>query len=108
MKEMSMKPAVIYIRETGQASLEELLQECRDYADANALEPTAAVFDLRTMNLAYRLGLRGALDMVAAGDMQALIALDPANLSMDPARLKSIREMLRERNCTLHYVRGGS
>jgi hypothetical protein len=62
------------------------------------------VVDLQTQGPAYRLGLRGVLDMVVAGDVEGLVVIDPERLSKDQTRLQSIQEMLQEKHCTLYYV----
>ena len=99
-----MKTAIVYVREVSEENLQAQIDVCRQHALGLGFTPVAAVVDLQTQGPAYRLGLRGVLDMVVAGDVEGLVALNPERLSKDPARLQSIREMLQEKNCTIYYV----
>ena len=99
-----MKSAIVYARETSGESLQAQIEACRQYALSQGLAPVAAVVDLQTPGPAYRLGLRGALEMVGAGDVPVLIALSPEQLSRDPLRLESLQAMLAEKNCEIHYA----
>jgi len=101
-----VKKAIIYLRETRGERLEEQIEACRRYAHEQGFEAHTAVVDFLMPGPAYRLGLRGALDMVGAGDMEVVVALNPDQVSKDPTRLRDIEEMLREKNCELHYARG--
>ncbi len=101
-----MNTAIVYAREVLGESLQAQIDACRDHALGLGFTAVAAVVDLQTQGPAYRLGLRGALDMVVAGDVAGLVVLNPAQLSKDPARLQSIQEMLQEKNCTIYYVHG--
>ena len=103
-RENSVKKAILYLREVRGESLLEQMEACRQYAEQHGFETHAAVIDLATRGPAYRLGLRGALDMVSAGDVEAFVAFNAERLSKDPTRLQDLEEMLREKNCELHYV----
>lgn len=99
-----MKPAIIYIREVPGESLQEQLETCRRFAMAQGFEAVATVVDLKTSGPAYRLGQRGMLDMVGAGDIEVVIALSQEQVSKDPVRLASLQEVLSEKNCTLYFA----
>ena len=99
-----MKTAIIYAREVPEESLQAQIEACRQHAIGLGFTAIAAAVDLQTQGSTYRLGLRGVLDMVVAGDVEGLVALSPERLSKDPARLQSIQEMLQEKNCTIYYV----
>jgi hypothetical protein len=105
-QEATVKTAILYAREIEGQSLQEQLDACRRYAAAQGLVAVAAVVDLQTSGPAYRLGLRGALDMVGAGDVPVLIAVSAAHLSKDPVRLQALQEMLQGKNCEIHYAGG--
>jgi hypothetical protein len=102
-----MKSAMIYVRELAGTSLDAQVEQCRRYAAARDLVVGAAVVDFELPVPAYRLGLRGALDMVSAGDVAVLITPSPEHLSTNPLRLESLRAMLSEKNCDIQYVNGG-
>ena len=99
-----MKTAIVYVREVPGESVQAQLDACRWYAEAQGWVPVAAVIDLQTPGPAYRLGLRGVLDMVGAGDVPALVALSAEHLSKDPVRLQALQETLGEKNCEIHYA----
>ena len=99
-----MQPAIIYLREVSGESLQEQLETCRRFAAAKGFEAVATVMDLKTSGPAYRLGQRGMLDMVGAGDVEVVIALSQEQVSKDPVRLASLQEMLGEKNCTLYFA----
>jgi DNA invertase Pin-like site-specific DNA recombinase len=99
-----MKTAIVYAREMRGENLQAQIDACRQYALGLGFTVVAAVVDLQTHGPAYRLGLRGAMDMVVAGDVEGLVALNPERVSKDPARLQPIQEMLQEKHCTLYYV----
>ncbi len=105
--EQVVKSAILYAREIEGESLQAQIETCRQYAVSQGLVLVAAVVDLQTPGPAYRLGLRGALDMVGAGDVPALIALSPERLSKDPVRLAALEETLREKNCEIFYAGNG-
>ena len=99
-----MKTAIVYAREVAGESLQVQIDACRQHALGLGFTAVAALVDLQAQGPTYRLGLRGVLDMVVAGDVEGLVALNPERLSKDAARLQSIQEMLREKNCTPYYV----
>ena len=99
-----MNTAILYAREIRGESLQEQLDACRRYAVARGFVPVAAVIDLQTPGPAYRLGLRGVLDMVGAGDVPVLVAMSPVHLSKDPVRLQALQETLQEKKCEIHFV----
>ncbi len=103
-REYGVKKAILYLREVRGESLQEQMEACRQYAQQQGFETHAAVIDLATPGPAYRLGLRGALDMVSAGDVEAFVAFNAERLSKDPTRLQDLADMLREKNCELHYA----
>ena len=100
-----MKLAILYAREIEGESLQTQIAVCRQYAVSQGFVAVAAVVDLRTPGPAYRLGLRGALDMVGAGDVPVLIAMSPGHLSKDPVRLEALKETLGEKNCEIRYAK---
>ena len=102
-----VKTAILYAREMEDECLEAQLDACRQYAEAQGWVAVAAVIDLKTPGPAHRLGLRGVLDMVGAGDVPVVVALSAAHLSKDPVRLQALEETLREKNCELHYALNG-
>jgi DNA invertase Pin-like site-specific DNA recombinase len=99
-----MKTAVIYAREMRGEDVYEQAEACRAFAVANDLVPVATVIDVLSTQPAYRLGLRGALDMVKAGDVPVLVALSAAHVSKDPVRLAALQETLAERGCAFLFV----
>ena len=99
-----MKTAILYVREVPDEAVQAQLEACRRYAEAQGWIPVAAVVDLQTPGPAYRLGLRGVLDMVGAGDVPVLVARSAAHLSKDPVRLQALQETLGEKNCAIHYA----
>lgn len=103
-----MKPALIYVRETAGESVMEQIERCRAYAAALEYQALAAFVDLQVPGPAYRIALRGVMDMIEAGDIEAVIAPSAGTISKDPARLDAIREDLSAKRCVLHVVFGPS
>ena len=99
-----VKTAVLYVREMSGSAIQEQLDVCRRHAEAQGLVPVAAVIDLQTPGPAYRLGLRGVLDMVGAGDVPVVIAVSPTHLSKDPVRLQALQETLEEKSCEIQFA----
>ncbi len=99
-----MKTAIIYAREMRGESLNDQIAACRAFAVAQELVPVATVVDLLVDGPAYRLGLRGALDMVKAGDVPVLVAMSKGHVSKDSIRFGSLQETLAERNCEFVFV----
>ena len=99
-----MKLAIVYAREIAGENVYEQVDACRAFAQANDLVPTATVIDLVMDGPAYRLGLRGALDMVKAGDIPVLVAMSQVHVSKDAVRFASLQETLAELNCTVMFV----
>jgi DNA invertase Pin-like site-specific DNA recombinase len=99
-----MKFAIIYAREKAGENVYEQVDACRAFAEANNLTPTATVVDLLMDGPAYRLGLRGALDMVKAGDIPVLVAMSQDHVSKDAVRFASLQETLSELNCAVMFV----
>ena len=102
-----MKTAILYGREIRGENVFEQIEACRAFALAHDLVPVATVIDMLTAQPAYRLGLRGALDMVGAGDVPVLVALSAEHVSKDPVRLGALQETLAERNCAFLFVQPG-
>ncbi len=99
-----MKTAIVYAREMRGSSLDEQLALCHQLAAAENLIVVTAVVDFQSPTPAYRLGLRGVLDMVGAGDVPVVLAVSPQHLSKDPVRLQALNDMLREKNCEIRYA----
>lgn len=99
-----MDTAILYVREIKGESIQTQLDVCRVYAVAQGWEPVAAVIDLLMPGPAYRLGLRGAMEMVGAGRVPVLIAQSAEHLSKDPVRLDALHETLQEKNCVIRFV----
>lgn len=99
-----MKTAIIYVREINGENTEARIEQCRSYSMEHGFVPVTAVVDLHMPGPAYRLGLRGVMDMVGAGDVAALITIAAEQLSKDPVRLQALQETLGEKNCQIHYV----
>ena len=99
-----MKLAIIYAREIAGENVYEQVDACRTFAQANDLVPTATVIDLVMDGPAYRLGLRGVLDMIGAAGIPVVIALSAEHVSKDPVRLRSLAEIIGERDCVFMFV----
>src|SRR3954451_20070991 len=99
-----MTTAIVYVREMPGVDLQAQIAACRAYAEAHNRMPVAAVIDLHLPGPGYRLGMRGVLDMVSAGDIPMVVAISPEQVSKDPVRLAAMQEMLAEKNCELHYA----
>jgi hypothetical protein len=104
VRKQLMNIAILYAREMHGQSLQEQLDMCRRFAEAQGYVPVAALIDFQTPGPAYRLGLRGVLDMVTAGDVPMLVAVSSQHISKDPVRLEALHETLRERSCEVRYV----
>lgn len=100
--------AILYVRETPGHDLQAEIDTCRRYAEGRGYAPVTVVLDLQMPGPAYRLGWRGVMDMVTAGDVPLVVACTPAQVSKDPTRLQAIQEMLAERNCELHFAEGSA
>ncbi|GAC1651965.1 MAG: hypothetical protein NVS4B8_27100 [Herpetosiphon sp.] len=100
----TIRTAIAYARDIPNITWQAQLAGCLQYTDSNGLILVASTIDYKRPGSTYRLGLRGAFEMLAAGDARILVALNSLVITNNPLRLQSIRDLLHEQHCELHII----